>query len=180
MNSPNPICHLHWVSVPFSHSQLTVYILTSFLQSIFQDGYSLPYHFFFRDLFFSVTLSESKVCLTQDWQSFCMMSECFIKQQSLSQSTSVSPLCLTVSLVSQVRQCAPLTWSIWRRCLMGGSRSRNHPSLSGHLFQMKSSRSQGADGCNQFMQLCSGCYWRTMKRKQYYEQRLFKLAMILP
>lgn len=42
MSSSYPICNLVWVPVPFSHSQLTLSMLTSFLfhvsQSIFQSG----------------------------------------------------------------------------------------------------------------------------------------------
>ncbi len=78
---------------------------------------------------------------------------------------NLSHLSLSVSVVFQDQQCVPSTWSSWRGCLMGGSRSRNHPSLFGHPFQMKSFRSQGADGCNEFMHLCSGCYQRTLKMK---------------
>lgn len=84
----------------------------------------------------------------------------------LNQPLAHLSISVSVSTVSRVRQCVPSTWSSWPGCSMGGSRSRNHLSLFGRLFQMKSSRSQGADGCNQCVHLCWGCYQITVRRKR--------------
>lgn len=163
MNSPNPICHLHWVSVSFSHSQLTVYILTSILLSVFQTYliFSFPVTYYFCPPVWKQSPLDTGLTshFTSAQSTFPINILCF--NLPLSHHS--------VSLVSQVRQCVPLTWSSWRQCLMGGSRSRNHPSLFGHPYQMKSSRNQGADGSNRFMHLCSGCYRRTMRTRHYYE-----------
>lgn len=51
---------------------------------------------------------------------------------------------VSVSTASRAQPCVPLTWSSWLPCSTGGLRSRNHPSLFGRLYQMKSSQSRGA------------------------------------
>lgn len=136
----------------FLLSQLTFYILTLFLfqvsQSIFQPSYNLPHLLFFRHFFFPQPRWNVQPA---DTEPFCVSSKCFYQ----------SPV--SVSVAFQVRRCAPLTWSSWLLCLMEGLRSRNHQSLFGRLFQMKSSQNQGADGGNQFVHLCSSCYQRMIR-----------------
>lgn len=144
----------------------------------FQSRYYLPYLFFFRHLFLPHPCRKQSP-LDAGLTVVSYQFEVLLSIDSLSLNLPLSHLSVSVSLVSQVRQCVPSTWSSWLRCLMGGSRSRNHLSLFGRLFQMKSSRNQGADGCNHFMHLCSGCYQRTVRRKQYYEQPVFNSATIL-
>lgn len=138
------------------------YVLSPFVfaQPVFQPGW---YRFFFCQ-FLSLHYCEK-----------AKPADCRLDSDSftsLQRVLSIDSLCLnpplthlSVSTASLVRQCAPLTWNSWLGCLMGGSRSRNHPSPFGHLFPMKSFRSQGADGCIQFMHLCLGCFLRTVRRK---------------
>lgn len=99
MNSPNPICHLRWVPVSFSHSQLAHYI-SSFLfhisQSIFQSRYYLPY----LSLFFTHSFCnsiESKIPLDAGLSVILSQFKVFYH---LMVSASVSPLCLCLRLSS--------------------------------------------------------------------------------
>lgn len=158
MNSPNPICHLRWKPVPVL--TLTIDFLHlkffPFSFSIFQ--YYLPCLFFLsRHLFFLHPCRKVKPTWNRTDSHF-MSVQSVLSIDRLCLNLPLSHLSACVSIVFQVRRCVPSTWSSWLGCSKGGSKSRNHLSLFGRLFQMKSSRSQGADGCNQFMHLCSCCY----------------------
>lgn len=153
----------------FPFSRFTVYFSLEVLSTL---------SFLFPSLILSAPLSKVKPTWHRTDSRFISVRS-VLSIDSLCLNLPLSHLSVFVSLVYQVQRFVPSTWSSWLRCLMGGSRSRNHLSLFGRLFQMKSSQSQGADGYNQFMHLCSGCYRRTVRRKQYYEQSVFNSAIIL-
>lgn len=166
-----------------SHAHNWLYFLTLLPFFTFHSLFFLPVEAlstlsfsFSTSSFFTYSLSaavESKTYLRPDRQSFCVNLTCFMNRRP----PSHLPVC--VSSVSLARRCAPLTWSSWPACLMGGSRSRSRRSLFGLLFQMKSSRSRGADGCSQFNHLCPGCQWRTLRRKQISEQPLASFCRLM-
>lgn len=152
-SSSNIICNFLWVPVHFSHLKLNLNIWT--------PPSSFTFHILFRDRVLSFLFCHSAQVKTPGRR----LDGHFKSVQSDSPCLNLPLSHLSVSTVSQVRRCVPSTWSSWPGCLTGGSRSRNHPSLFGRLFLMKSSQSQGADVCTQCIHLCSGCYRRTVKKK---------------